>query len=207
MKKALISIILCFMLVTNWSNTALAATNLGTLSCWYSDSDSIARWDKSSITVYTNKLNSNGSFYFSMGMYFGCGKWEDALGITVSSSSYDTSAPIKFYGGTVEEINAYGDFSIDSSINGLTRYTISQEGNWKYCNASKTGYLISSAIGCIVDNGRNSNEYEKTCAHELGHALGWQGHSHNSSDIMYAYGSSVTSLTTRDSAHLSQVYQ
>ncbi len=207
MKKAIISIILCFMLVTTLSDTALAATNLGTLSCWYSDSDSIARWDKSSITVYTNKLNSNGSFYFSMGMFLGCGKWEDALGITISSSSYNTSAPIIFYGGTRDEVSAYADFTISSSTNGVTQRIQSVEGTWKYGNTSKTGMLISSAVGYIIDKNHTTDEYEKTCAHELGHALGWAGHSSNSSDIMYSSGSSVTSLTTRDSEHLSQVYK
>lgn len=206
MKKAIFSIILCFMLVTTLSNTALAATNLGTLSCWYSDSDYIARWDKSSITVYTNKLNSNGSFYFSMGTYFGCSKWDDALEIKISSSSSDTSAPIKFYGGTRDEVNAFGDVTISQLNNGVTQYTSSVEGTWKYGNTSKTGRLMSSAVGYIIDNGRTTDEYEKTCAHEIGHALGWAGHSSNSSDIMYSYGSSVTSLTTRDSEHLSQVY-
>lgn len=194
------------MLVTTWSTTALAATNLGTLSCWYSDYDYIARWNKSSITVYTNKLNSNGSFYFSMGMYLGCGKWEDALGITISSSSYDTSAPIKYYGGTKNEVSAYGDFTIDSSTNGVTQRAQYVEGTWKYGNTSKTGYLVSSAVGCIIDKNHTTDEYEKTCTHELGHALGWAGHSSNTSDIMYKKGSSVTSLTTRDIEHLSQVY-
>lgn len=206
MKKAIFSIILCFMLVTTWSNTSLAATNLGTLSCWNSDSDYIARWNKSSITVYTKKLNSNGSFYFSMGMYLACGKWDDVLGITISSSSYATSAPIKFYGGTKNEVSAYGDFTIDSSTNGVTLRTQSVEGTWKYGNTSKTGYLISSAVGCIIDKNHTTDEYENTCTHELGHALGWAGHSSNSSDIMYSYGSSVTSLTTRDIEHLSPVY-
>lgn len=209
MKKAIFSIILCFMLITTWSNTSLAATSsLGTLSCWYSDSDYIARWDKSSITVYSNKLNSNGSFYFSMGMYLACGKWDDVLGITISSSSYDTSAPIKFYGGTQNEVSAYADFTISSSINGITKlnYNPYIEGIWKYGNTSKTGLLISSAVGYIIDKDHTTDEYENTCIHELGHALGWLGHSSNSSDIMYSYGSSVTTLTTRDSEHLSQVY-
>lgn len=204
MKKAIFSLMLCFTLVTTLSITALAATNLGTLSYWYSDS--IARWDKSSINVYTNKLNSNGYFYFLNGINHGCDQWDDALGITLNYGSTYTSAPIKFYGGTKDEVSAYGDFTITSSTNGVTILTVSVEGTWKYGNTTKTGYLLSSAVGCIIDKDHTTDEYKKTCTHELGHALGWVGHSSNSSDIMYSLGSSVTSLTTRDSKHLSQVY-
>lgn len=194
------------MLVTTLSITALAATNLGTLSYWYSDSDKIARWDKSSINVNISKLNSNASFYFINGIGHGCNQWDDTLGITLKYGSSYTSAPIKFYGGTKDEVSAYGDFTISSSTNGVTQRTLSVEGTWKYGNTSKDGYLLSSAIGCIIDKDHTTDEYKKTCTHELGHALGWVGHSSNSSDIMYSSGSSVTSLTTRDSNHLSQVY-
>lgn len=206
MKKAIFSFLLCFTLVTTLSITALAATNLGTLSYWYSDSDSIARWDKSSLNVYTNKLNSNSSFSFLIGISHGCDQWDDTLGLTLSYGSTYTSAPIKFYGGTKDEVSAYGDFSITSSTNGVTQRTSSVEGTWKYGNTTKTGRLVSSAVGCIIDKDHTADEYRNTCTHELGHALGWAGHSSNSSDIMYSYGSSETSLTTRDSKHLSQVY-
>ena len=62
------------------------------------------------------------------------------------------------------------------------------------------------AVGCIIDKDRTTDQYKKTCTHELGHALGWAGHSSNTSDIMYSAGSSVTSLTSRDKNHLSQDY-
>lgn len=83
---------------------------------------------------------------------------------------------------------------------------MSTEGTWTYGNTSKTGVLISAVEGCIVDKNHSSNEYKETCTHEMGHALGWSGHSGNSSDIMYAYGSSITTLTTNEKNHLSQVY-
>lgn len=88
----------------------------------------------------------------------------------------------------------------------LTQRTSSVEGTWTYGSSSKTGRLVVGAVGCIIDKDRTTDQYKKTCTHELGHALGWAGHSSNTSDIMYSAGSSVTSLTSRDKNHLSQVY-
>lgn len=64
MRKAILAVLLCFSMLTALSTTAFAATNLGTLSYWYSDSDTIGRWDESSVKVYKDKLNSNASFFF-----------------------------------------------------------------------------------------------------------------------------------------------
>ena len=69
-----------------------------------------------------------------------------------------------------------------------------------------SGVTIYAVEGCIIDKGYTLNQTKKTCTHELGHALGWIGHSGTSSDIMYQSGSSITSLTYRDIQHLSQVY-
>ena len=208
MRKAILAVLLCFSMLTALSTTAFAATNLGTLSYWYSDSDTIGRWDESSVKVYKDKLNSNASFYFSAGMTHACGQWDDVTGMTLTSSSSSsyTSAPIKFHGGTMDEVNAYGEFTVTSSHNGVTQRTSSVEGTWTYGSSSKTGRLVVGAVGCIIDKDRTTDQYKKTCTHELGHALGWAGHSSNTSDIMYSAGSSVTSLTSRDKNHLSQVY-
>lgn len=42
--------------------------------------------------------------------------------------------------------------------------------------------------------------------HELGHSMGWHGHSTNSSDVMYTYTNDVKTLTSRYKNHLAQVY-
>ena len=91
---------------------------------------------------------------------------------------------------------------------GILIHGLLYEGTWYLypLEVTKTGYRQVSALGCIVDNNRTSAEYIKTALHELGHAVGWNGHSANTSDVMYGYGSSVTVLTNRDKNHLSQVY-
>ena len=42
--------------------------------------------------------------------------------------------------------------------------------------------------------------------HEFGHAMGFSGHSPNSSDVMYPYNHSNYSITANDIIHLKQFY-
>ena len=57
-------------------------------------------------------------------------------------------------------------------------------------------------------NPRTDMAYSKTATHELGHALGYAGHSTTKGDIMYTSSTSNTTnaLTTRDINHLKQIY-
>lgn len=200
------TLIMCYVF---FAMESMASTNLGTLQYWESNGSTIGRWKLQTIKVYANKLNANGGFYFGQGMSEGATKWSNALGVTVKSSvasSYSNS-PIIFYGGTAAEINITGKVTFQAGDNGRTYYTTrTQEGSWVNNSTTKTGYTITKITGYIVDNDREIDNYRKTCLHELGHALGWFGHSTNTTDVMYSKGSDVTVLTTRDVRHLSQVY-
>lgn len=206
MRKIVFSTILCFTVVMFLTVTPYAATNLGILSYWHSDKDLIGRWDKRSIDICFDKLNTDTSFYFVNGMTHGCREWDDVTGITFNRNLSNTSSPIVFYGGTLGQIYESTGLTIDNKLNGVTYYTYTREGIWQYGSSSKTGCKITNAVGYIIDKGHTIEEYRNTCTHELGHALGWFGHSGNSSDIMYSLGTSVTSLTARDVNHLSQIY-
>lgn len=201
------AIALCFSLVAMIS-IPVSASNLGSLSYWYSDSNTIGRWNSDSLRVYKIKLNSNSSFTFLDSMSHGCSNWSSAINRQVSSgqSSSFSSAPIQYHGGTQAEVNAYGLFTVSSSDNGITAVYAYNEGTWTYGGSTKTGNLVIQAEGCIVDWGHTANQYKNTCSHELGHALGWYGHSSSSYDVMYTYGTSITSLSNNDKNHLSQVY-
>ena len=59
--------------------------------------------------------------------------------------------------------------------------------------------------GYVLNQSTLTNFYNVS-THELGHALGWRGHSSYSSDVMYTYGNGVTTLQTRDILHLKQIY-
>ena len=137
------------------SNIAMAA-NLGTLSYWYSDSDTIRRWSSIPSTVFSSKLNNTGTFYYLIGLDNGIDSWNSAL-----SSSMDrgtTSSSLSFYGGTKSELDALGIFSLTSTDTGLTVTTSSEEGTWTYGSTTKYGRKISKATGCVVDKGRTSDQ-------------------------------------------------
>lgn len=63
-----------------------------------------------------------------------------------------------------------------------------------------------SAIIYIVYRENTLNEQVETVVHEFGHALGYLGHSTNTTDVMYTYLHSSYTLKTNDIQHLSQIY-
>ena len=99
--------------------------------------------------------------------------------------------------------------NLSDSLSGLTSMNYSQYAYLNYNGSTKMLKKMISASVFIIDNGRTEAKYNKTFTHELGHALGWLGHSsrtNNNLDIMYAYSSTVQNLTYYDKAHLNQVY-
>lgn len=129
--------------------------------------------------------------------------------MSLSPTSTAVSSSIRFYGGTVAQIEAQTDLTYISGTTGRTVFRGSyEEGTWIYNGTAIAGWVITGVDGYIVDSGTANtiNKNKNTCTHELGHALGWRGHSSNSQDIMYSAISEVTTLTQRDIDHLWQVY-
>lgn len=186
--------------------TVVYGTTYEQLDYWYSDSNSIGKW-YSTPSVGSNKLNSNSSFYFSIGNSHAKSQWNSA-GISTSTTSNFSSADIQVYGGTYTELQNTGEFSSMSSTSTGICYYDSRSFKLFYEHESsvKSGYEMGACHIGIKDRGATLNEYKKTCTHEMGHSLGWFGHASGSTNIMYAYSSSYTSLTSVDKNHLSQIY-
>ena len=167
------------------------------LNCqyWYSDSNSVGRWAFSP-TITSVKLNDNEAFGFVSAYLYAKDAWNNA-GISLAHTS-STSANIVCYGGTASEIYERTGFSLSDTTTGLTSYSSTM---YKYLNYNGTQYNLrnmSRATVMIKDRGATLNQYKKTTMHEMGHALGWMGHSSYSTDVMYASSSSVTTLSFRD---------
>ncbi|MBE6730224.1 MAG: matrixin family metalloprotease [Ruminococcaceae bacterium] len=190
------------------------------ISYWYSDSNSVGYW--SSIpTVHYCRMS--GTSYFTTAITNGVIKWRNALGISISSSPADdenlylNDNLLQFYQGSVEELEELGIFDpnkiADNNVIGYTTYsprkfdtppvlahTLNKNGTIYNC------YRFRRVRGFIRDFGTNTTKYNYVCTHEIGHALGWQGHSHINSDVMYAPYNAMTTLTDREITHLCQIY-
>ena len=86
------------------------------------------------------------------------------------------------------------------------------EKDWVYNSQIKPGYTSNfTRIFILFDTASGTQLYgdetiyKNVILHEVGHALGWHGHSANTTDIMHAQSKSVYTLTSRDVNHVRQI--
>ncbi|MCL2322023.1 MAG: matrixin family metalloprotease [Oscillospiraceae bacterium] len=192
------------------------AANLGTLSYWESDASDVSRWGatKSSVptAIYLYNLYPNATFYASNGIVEAVTQWNTALGCSmtayVANANQTASQLIFYYAGAPSYINKLGIFpTVPDSYAGYTVNSSYNEGTWTYGSTTKTGSIITKSYGYIVDRAYSMAITENLFTHELGHALGWTGHSPTSTNVMYAVSSSNFTLTAADQRQLTQVYK
>lgn len=192
------------------------ANTLGDLGYWYSDSNVIGRWIDAR-NIFSERLDSTfTATELSTNVSHARNQWQSA-GISTSTTTNRNNANIRVYVGSLENIRKlYPGYS--STATGVARYlSVVNEGSWRIkgectgCDTYMTGYRhqdVEIYIKNRTDSGsEKENRLKKTFTHELGHGLGWRGHSSNSADIMYHTNSQVTTVTSRDKNHLSQVYR
>lgn len=198
--KRLSIILLCIILTMGITIPVFAD-----LSVWYSGSDSIGTWAGSQIKYGHKKLNDNSRFYFYSSGLYAIKQWEEALDISIKNVVLMSEANITAYGGTWDELTALG-FPYEPDGLGYSYYTKSSLLRTDIVDGREvTVRQIEGAVVIIVDKGLMS-DYNHVTTHELGHALGWIGHSTERSDLMYAVNNGTTELTPRDIEHLLQIY-
>ena len=204
--KAAKSLILSVFLVLMLATSSFAA-NLGTLYYWYSDYYLIVKWSSKS-PDYWYEVADTSMTLGNLGNYVGhaVSQWNGA-GMNSAKAYNKSSADIKIYGGTYETLKIM-EPSLTSSNTGLTDWTGETYIGEYYYNGHEIGtYQPTGANVYIVQkSGKTDNGYKNTTTHELGHAFGWYGHTSYSSDVMYAYATEITILTSRDKNHLMQIY-
>ena len=199
----------------------LALASSYTFTYWYTNTSVIGYWYFTPCVYYT-KLD--GSDNFKTGMQNAVSQWSSALGITIRSSHQnvnqninssedfiETTFPLHFYGGTPDELEDLGIFTDskiwDNTTLGETYYkSYNSYPDVIYANGSYRTYWRLLNVRGYVKNTNSQTTHYNVCAHELGHALGWHGHSSNASDLMYTYSNSKTGPQTRDILHLKQIY-
>jgi hypothetical protein len=207
MKQKTVLITSLLLVISIFMSTTVYATNLGTLSYWYSDANSIARWSSVPIT-WSADSNGFNSMDFLGYVNHARGEWRNA-GIAINSTGDYYASNLKIRGGTYDIMHNY-EPSITTTNTGLSVASMVSEGTWTYGSTSENGYNVVDVITYIIyqPNGTNPTQaqYEKTVTHEMGHGLGWNGHSTSSADVMYGTTSSVNALTSQDKNHLTQIY-
>jgi predicted Zn-dependent protease len=201
--KKISILISTFLLSFIVASTSYAAT-LGYLNFWDSDSSEIGRWG---VTPSIYNYAVDGSMQGTLSEYVTHARteWNNA-GIPSNSTSSDSNAQIKVYGGTYTNLKAI-EPSIKTTNPGLCTWFANHEGEWIAFGIYKTGYKLTAAkVYIVYTTGQTTNTYKMVTTHEIGHSLGWLGHTNYSSNVMYPYATEKTSLGTQDIRHLKQVY-
>lgn len=207
MKKILTLIVLISVMFSSFNGAS--ASSLGTLSNWDSTHSQIGRWGTTFPTIWAGMADDSiTTANFTTSVNHAMSQWGQA-GINTGGVNELSQATIRIHGGKYDNLKKMQTTLLPDDT-GLTVFSGQEtvEGTWKYGNSDKTGFRLKGQVKVFIvqRSGKSLDGYKKTTTHELGHALGWIGHSSNSSDIMYFDASEVTNLTTRDKRHLKQVY-
>jgi len=192
-------------------------------------------WRAGDINIWVEPIEQQpDGFNFVTRMNTARNAWQNALGITFDGETSLASANIRAYGGHREEIrnhlgrevpfdffnSRYGStFPLPGVIDGHVG-TIQAGGITRHVNRlNGTGtrgmimavFSDSGGLTSIGDS-RNIDFATMTAMHELGHALGYMGHSPNSNDVMrgnipVTMRNPNETLNPAEREHLRQVYR
>ena len=192
--------ILCIFFIF-LSTTKSYAVQVIPCSYWYSNTDSVAYW---ATTPSVSKISLGSPTWFSSSVDSARSQWASA-GISTSSGGTSSSANIVCYGGTRTALYQATGYSYEGKM-GLTVGSstfvcfLDYNGSISYRLKQQSSQQI---VGIVDDDYANTLN---TSLHELGHALGWQGHYPSSGKVMYYAITGVTSLQSQDKLHLNQFY-
>lgn len=219
MKKILI-IALLFMIISSFDGTTSKAA--GYILLWYSDADTISKFDSSSVEYGMNKMYGCDMVYSDYEGYIhdSVDEWDDEFGSI--SFSYNYSGGDIYLGCVTRAYaNSRGWFKSwvgAGGISGVILFTESKTllgvGDYDfYTHTQGYGFMIWDDDG--TDNSVKTSEYkdaewESIAAHEFGHAMGYKGHNtQGSSTLMHwqtNFNSPVTSPQATDINHMELIY-
>jgi len=186
-------------------------------------------WDGSiNLRVTPVGVQADG-FDFSGRMTTARNAWSSALGITINNATDAATANIRAYGGHRDEIqdhlrrtapftDRYGTTLLYAPIDGGVVGTIQAGGVSRNVFRLRGTGSNANIIAVFSDSGswltfdsRNINFATMAAMHELGHALGYFGHSPNSNDVMRGniplLATPNETLNPAEIEHLRQIYQ
>ena len=184
-------------------------------------------WNNIPSTVYVFTF-SGVSVYYETGMRNSISQWNSALNrsMVYTANSAESSArasTIKFFSGTKEQLSDLGifdyNFAKSELFAGYAQSVLYRDSSGDFAVDYRWVYkYILSSSTCFVrefDDIRNagltsitneSTYYRFVCLHEMGHAMGWYGHSSDNSGVMRSGIHPTTTLRSSDILHISQFY-
>jgi predicted Zn-dependent protease with MMP-like domain len=145
--------------------------------------------------------------------------WGTALGRTTISTAAHANANIQVYGGSLGEMqDASGTEGLFAG-RAISAYRTAHE-TLTIDGIPRTVYRLSGQARIFITyyNARvhqwaqrrrwTAGEVRTITVHELGHALGWRGHSTDNTDVMYGYliQDAEGDIQPEEARHLRQIY-
>ena len=177
------------------------------LQYWNSDTDNVCYWS-STPTIYVYNYENSSSFYFESGVNSAKSQWSSALGIIFNHVGEDT-ASIKIYGVSADSYYMSTGKTWPKHVTGMTNYedllcgyAVHQQ------DIKKVSVMLWATIYIlhIPESPREMDETIKTVVHEMGHALGYMGHSWTTTDVMYYAPHAQYVLSVTEKNHIAQIY-
>ncbi|MEQ6391252.1 hypothetical protein RZN22_18410 [Bacillaceae bacterium S4-13-58] len=201
MKKIILSFLLFCLLFSVIAPIASAKT----LSYWYSDSNRIGN----APNRYIWSVNYDGftASEFSTYLSHGRNQWSNA-GISNWGADNKSSSGIWVFGGTRETLEV-----LEPGLVGFSALAVvyhEANGTHTYQGVTKYNRKVTKAEIYVPKQPLyyfwGAKSYRAAFTHELGHGLGWLGHSTSSNDVMHNSGYNNDVLTSNDKNHLTQNY-
>lgn len=165
---------------------------------------------------YTHYDNLFSPTVFAQSCAHAVNEWTDN-GVNVNMTTVQTDSTIKIYGGSYAKMRAIDpDLGINDGGRGIATSFYEAVDEYRINGSSlnrKTGHEVYNARITVVYKehvAQSANylaTYKNVVTHEMGHTLGWYGHSSNSTDLMYEHSNYTnTTVKERDKMHVKQVY-
>lgn len=215
-KKFMIALVLLLCFTSLFKTSAIEFIDI---YYWYSDGSNV--WPWTSIPVISrSKIDGNHSSSITAGYINAINEWTAVSGIDLINLDESISpTDIKCWEGQRNTLCNGFSLTLTNEINGATYSSNAQTNSYygiiqaylMYYGAVKHLYISSSAVIYMVDQDvfpawNEVAQYKNLYTHELGHALGWGGHSNEDSDVMYTFTTTTYELTYRDIGQISRFY-
>ncbi len=132
-------------------------------------------------------------------------EWSNALSVPITGVTQAVDAHIRSWGGPRAEIDAFrGE---PSTWAGLAEPPVTTWVQSIIVNDVTNHVLSHSGQGRMFTIERaNADEVRMIATHELGHSLGYWGHSTDNQEIMWPFVSTNVTLRANEIRHLRQIY-